>query len=88
MAWTEPFEMETWFVNVFSGSPDFFLAISLIVIASMAGFFRMTALTMFFMIGIFVLIFSPYIQSPFVALFSVVAALIVGISVNKIANRT
>lgn len=88
MTWIQPFEMETWFMNVFAGSPDIFLGISLIVIIGLSAWFRMTTLTMFFMIGVFVLIFSPYIQSPFVALFSVIAALIVGLSVNKIANRT
>ena len=83
-----PFEFQTWMINVFSGNPDMFLGISLIAIVGMAAYFKMTTLTMFSMIGIFVLIFSPFIQSPFIAFFSIIAALIVGISVNKIANRT
>lgn len=84
----EPFEMQTWIVSVFSGNPDYFLAIALIVIVGMSAYFKMTTLTMVFMVGIFTLIFSPYIQSPFIALFSVIAALVIGLSVNKIANRT
>ena len=88
MAWIPPFEMQTFFVNVFAGSPDIFLGMALIVIIGMAAWFKMSTLTMFIMIGLFVFMFPLYIQSPFVALFSVIAALIVGLSVNKIANRT
>jgi len=36
-----PFNLEHWFMNVFAGSTEAFLAISFLVIAAMAAAFRM-----------------------------------------------
>jgi len=88
MALIPPFEMQTWIVNVFSGSPEIFFGISLIAIVGMAAYFKMTNLTMFFMVGLFTLMFQEYITPGITTLFIVIFALIVGLSVNKIANRT
>ena len=84
MTWIEPLEMETWFMAVFSGTPEIFLAVALIAIAGMAGLFRMKLLTMFFMIGVFLLMFSGFISSPIVILIAVVSALLIGYQVSRI----
>ena len=88
MAWIQPFEMQTWIVNVFSGNPEIFFGIALISIVGMAAYFKMSNLTMFFMIGLFTLMFQDYITPGITTLFIVIFALIVGFVINKIANRT
>ena len=66
MVWIEPLELQTWLMSVFAGTPEFFTIIALMVIAGIAGFFRMTGLGIFFMIALFLLMFSnlsmTYIQ--------------------------
>jgi len=86
-AWLEPLKLETIFMNVFAGDPQFFIVISIIVIASLAGFFRMTTLTLFFMLGLFLLMFSGFAMDYLVVLFAVIAGLAIGFSVSKIYVR-
>lgn len=72
-------------MNIFAGNPDYFIAIAIIVIAAMAGFFRMTTLTLFFMLGLFFLMFSEYIMSsPIVSLFLIISGLAVGFVMSKL----
>lgn len=86
--WIPPFELKTIIVNMFAGNPDIFLAISLITISAISAFFRMSVVAMFFMLGIFILMFSgEVIQSPMVTVFGIIAGLIVGLLVNKIIKR-
>ena len=88
MSWIQPFEMQTFIVNIFSGNPEIFFGMALIAIVGMAAYFKMSNLTMFFMVGLFTLMFQDSITTGITTLFIVIFALIVGISVNKIANRT
>ena len=88
MAWIEPFEFQTWIVNVFSGNPEIFFAISLIAIIGMAAYFKMTQLTMFLMMGIFTLIFRDFIPPSITTFFMLITALVLGFVLNKIMNRT
>ena len=84
----QPFSFQTIIVNIFAGNPDIFLAISLIVIMGMSAYFRMSVVAMFFMLGMFLLLFSgTVIQSPMVTVFSIIAGLIIGLLVNKITKR-
>lgn len=88
MSFIQPFSFKTIIVNMFAGNPDIFLAIALITISSMAAYFRMSVVAMFFMLGIFVLMFSgEVIQSPMVTVFGIIAGLVVGLLVNKITKR-
>ncbi len=86
MDWIEPLKMETWIINVFSGTPEIFAAISLIAIASLAGFFRMNILSMFLMIGIFVLMFSGFIGASLMTLMITVGGAIVGFSIARLLS--
>ena len=81
--WIEPLDLETWFINVFSGSNDIFAAIAVMVIMSLGSFFRMTTLTMFLMLGIFMLMFSGFIGSPILFIFAVIGGLAIGFSLSK-----
>jgi len=83
MAFIEPLELETWVINVFSGTPEIFLTISLLVISAMAGYFRMGSIALFFMLGVFILMFTEYVSSPLIALFAVIGGLLAGYWVSR-----
>lgn len=88
MAYLEPYDFETIIVNMFAGSPDIFLAISLIAIFGMSAYFRMSVVAMFFMAGMFVLLFSDtIIQAPIVAVFSIITGLVIGLIINRIYKK-
>lgn len=82
-AFLEPLKLQTFFMNIFAGNPDYFIAISIIIIAAMAGFFRMMNLTFFFMLGLFFLMFSEYAISPILTLFLILAGLVVGFTASR-----
>ena len=83
VAWLEPLELQTIFISIFAGNPDIFTAIALIILSGMAAYFRMTITTLFFMLGIFILMFSGSINSPLVAMFSIFGGLFIGYMVSK-----
>ncbi len=83
----EPLALETWIIQVFAGNPDIFGAIALMVIAGLAGFFRMNALGMFFMIGMFVLMFSGFIGDTFLILIAIIAGLLVGNWIGSLVKK-
>ena len=76
--WVEPLQFETFFVNIFAGDAAIFGAISLIVITAMAAYFRMNALGMFFMIGIFLLMFAGYVPLSITILAAIIGGLLIG----------
>jgi hypothetical protein len=86
MAWIQPLEMETWFVNVLAGNPDIFGGIAIFVIAILAGYLRMNTFSMFLMLGIFVLMFSGFIGATFLILFAILGGLIVGLALSRLFN--
>jgi hypothetical protein len=87
VAWLEPLNLEVFFITLFAGDPQYFLALALIIISAVAGYLRMTTLTLFFMIGIFILMFSGYVTNYIVVLFAIIAGLAVGYTINKIVDR-
>lgn len=86
-AWLEPLKLEPIFVNIFAGDPTYFTVLALIIISAVAGFFRMTTLTLFFMIGLFIFMFSGVTTNYFLVLFSIIAGLVVGFVISKITER-
>jgi hypothetical protein len=83
----EPLNLELWIINVFSGDSSIFAIISLLIITSMAAYFRMNAIGMFFMIGIFLLMFSGYIPVTLVVFITIIAGLLIGYSISKIVKN-
>lgn len=88
MTWIEPFALETWIVNVFSGDQMIFFAISLIAIIGMAAYFKMPKLAMFFMLELFILMFKDYVPASIFAFSLIISAIIISITVFKLWNRT
>ena len=86
MTWIEPLKLETWFVNVFSGTPEIFFAISLLVISTMAGFFRMNMVGLFLMLGTFMLMFYNYINNPMIDLFAIIGGLVIGFWISRMVR--
>jgi len=84
MAWIEPLKLQTWFINVFSGSQEIFTAIALMVLVGGAAFLRMNALTLFFLIGLFFLMFSNYVGSVMFFLVIVFGSLVIGYWLSRI----
>lgn len=77
MAWHPPFDLYHWFVNVFAGDINVFLAVSFIVIAALAGMFRMAGTVVGAVFGLFVILLSVYMGS-ITLLVVVIVALILG----------
>lgn len=84
MSWVEPLELETWIISIFAGDPEIFTAIALLVISSMAAYFRMNTISLFFMMGVFLLMFSGFISSPFLILISIIGGLAIGYFISRI----
>ncbi len=87
MSWIQPLELQTWIIQVFAGSPDIFAAVAILVIASMAAYFRMTGITMFFMLAVFFLMFSGFITSPLLILMALIGGLAIGYWISKLVSR-
>jgi len=81
--WIEPLNLRVWLIQVFAGSPDYFGAIAVLVITGMAGFFRMNGIGLFFMLGLFVLMFSGYIGLNFLIVFAIIGGLVIGYTISK-----
>lgn len=84
MSWIQPLAMQTWILNVFAERPDIFGAIAILVITTMAGYFRMNGLGMFLMLGVFVILFSGFIAPSILILFAILGGLLVGYALSKI----
>jgi len=65
-------------LQIFAGNPEIFAAIALLVITSMAATFRMTTIGLFFMIGMFLLMFSGFINSVLLIFIAIIGGLILG----------
>ena len=79
-----PLELQKIFVNIFSGNADVFGAIAVLAIAGMAGFFRMNSIGLFFMLGVFVLMFSGVVGANFLIVFAIIGGLMLGYFVSRV----
>jgi hypothetical protein len=87
MSFVEPLEMQTWFLNIFSGDGSYFAILALFSITSMAAYFRMNGVGMAFMVGIFLLMFSAYIPSTLTVFITIIAGLLIGFWVSQILKK-
>jgi hypothetical protein len=86
MVFIQPLELQTWFVNIFSGSATYFAPIAVFTIIAMSAFFRMTGLTMGFMLFVFLLMFSGFIPFSLLLFISLIGGLLVGYAVSRIVK--
>jgi len=87
MAWISPLSMETWIISIFSGSANIFLAVALIVIMGLAAFFRMNGLVLMFMVGLFFMMFSQWINIEIYFLLIAIASILAGYWISRLIPR-
>ena len=87
MAWIQPLELQTWLISVFAGTPEIFAAIALLVITRLAAYFRMTLIGLVFIIGMFLLMFSGFIDSVLLILIAIIGGLALGFFMVRIFTR-
>jgi len=83
MAWIEPLNLEVIFINILSGDPEVFTAIALLAIATLAGCFRMNGIGLFFIAGVFLIMFSGFINSPLIILILVISGLLIWLTLSR-----
>jgi hypothetical protein len=86
MDFVQPLKLETWIFQTFAGSSDIFLACALFFIFGMAGYFRLSGLITFFMLVLFLIMFSSYITSYLLVMIGIFGGLIIGYWVSKIVK--
>ena len=84
MDFIEPLAMETWIGSVLAGTPEILLGLAVLVIFGLAGFFKMNMLATFFLMVVFLLMFSSFISSPIILLVFIIGGLLLGLSLAKI----
>lgn len=87
MTWIEPLKLETWIINVFSGSQAIFLALAMFFIFGMAAYFRMSGIAMFLMFAIFLIMFSTWIPSYILIIMGMFGGLLIGYWISKIVKN-
>jgi len=87
MVWIEPLSLQTMIYQVFAGGNKYFTAIALLVITSLAGFFRMNILLLMFMIGLFFVMFVDYVDYSIYFLIISIGGLLIGYWISKIVKN-
>ncbi len=78
MAWVEPLSLQVWLLQIFAGTPEIFAGIALLVITTLAMTFRMTIMGLVFMIAMFLLMFSGFIDSVLLIFIAIIGGLVLG----------
>ena len=86
MVFIEPLALETWFINVFAGDKYYFSLIAIMFLTSLAAYFRMNGVSMFFMIGVFLLMFSGYVPTSLITFMAIIGGLLIGYLVSKVVK--
>ena len=87
MVWVEPLELQTIFINILGGDASYFTAIAIFAIISLSAFFRMSGITLGFMLMIFLLMFSGYVPMSLVIFISIIGGLLVGYIIPRIVKN-
>jgi hypothetical protein len=87
MTFIQPLELQTWFINIFAGSATYFAPIAIFAIICLAAYFRMTGLTMGFMLFVFLLMFSGFLPASLFIFASIIGGILIGIVVSSIVKR-
>jgi len=82
-----PLQLETWIVSVFAGTPEIFGAVALLVITGLAAYFRFTGVGLFFMLGMFLLMFIGFTNSVLLTLIAIIGGLLIGFWIAKIFTQ-
>lgn len=86
MAFVEPLELQTILINIFAGDFRIFTAISLLAITGLAGYFRMTGIVLMFMIGLFFIMFSDFVDVSIYFILISIGGLLIGYWISKVVK--
>lgn len=87
MTWVEPLALQTILINIFSGDASYFTAIAFFAIISLSAYFRMTGITLGFMLITFSLMFSGFVPASLVVFIAIIGGLIVGYIIPRIVKN-
>ena len=87
MVWTDPLSLQVIFIQIFGGDASYFTAIAIFAIIALSGFFRMSGITLGFMLMIFLLMFSGYVPMSLVVLIAIIGGLLVGYIIPRIVKN-
>ena len=79
-----PFDLETWFVQVFAGDIIFFVIIAGLVILSLGAYFRMKMMVVGAALLLFLTLFKGLVGNMLFVLGFVICAFIIGWSFTKL----
>ena len=86
MVWVESLSLQTWFVQILSGSAQYFAAVAIFALIVFAGYLRMTGLTIGFMALVFLLMFSGYMPMSLIVFIAIFSGLIVGWVISRVVR--
>ena len=82
----EPLNLGVIIVQLFSENFKIFTTVSLIAIFGLSAYFKMTALTMFFMLGMFLIMFSGYVDPSLYFIVISIGSVLLGYVISKIVK--
>jgi len=82
----QPLNLECIFINTLSGGMEMFLIVSTLIIASLAGFFRMSNSTTIIMFGLYIIMLLPILGSVLSGLYILLIMVIAFIVVKQISK--
>lgn len=85
--WIPPLELETMLTEVFAGTPEIFVAVAIMVIMGMAGYFRMNNMSMFFMLVLFVFMFAGVVPLSLLTFIAIFGGLAIGYVLSNVTSR-
>ena len=87
MVFIESLDLQTWFVNVFSGTPEIFFLLSFMFISFMTAVFKMKPLTTMIMLSLFIILMTQFVGDAFLIITLILAVIFIGISIGRIVTR-
>lgn len=82
----QPLNLECIFINTLSGGMEMFVIVSIFIIASLAGFFKMSNFTTIAMFGLYIIILLPILGSVLSGFYILLVMIIAFIVVKQIAK--
>ncbi len=82
----QPLNLECIFINTLSGGMEMFVAIAVLAIAALAGFFRMSSFTTIAMFGIFTIMLYPILGSVLSGIYILLIMIITFVVIKQVSK--
>jgi len=84
MAFIEPLDLRTLFVNTLAGSPNIFLILSVIIMSIGAGYFRMPSFAFLILLGLWMLMLETVLHT---GVFTLMTLIIIGLVIFTLVPK-